>query len=152
MLCKVEGCRFSNKHRTENHQCGKCKRYSHGQRECGDFVKCENLSRTIDKDNYYKNRIIISDDKNSTSDSYFPYQATSYDQIRKGLDFNSYIELGSGMGCTVIYKKIANDRILYKVINDTDYFENNDKKIRKDFVGNRVEHNIVYNLDHINFA
>lgn len=35
MKCKVEGCRFSDKHKTENHECGKCHSYGHGQRECG---------------------------------------------------------------------------------------------------------------------
>jgi hypothetical protein len=33
--CQVDSCRYSTFHNTENHQCGKCKRFGHGQRECG---------------------------------------------------------------------------------------------------------------------
>lgn len=47
MKCKVDGCRFSDKHKTENH-------------ECGTWSKCEHITRTIDTDNYYPGRIIIS--------------------------------------------------------------------------------------------
>lgn len=78
MKCKVEGCRFSDKHKTENHECGKCHFNGHGQRECGDWLKCEELTRTIDRDNYYDGRIIISKKDDSESDDYFPYQAGYY--------------------------------------------------------------------------
>lgn len=96
--CKVEGCRFSDKHETKNHQCGKCKKFSHGQRECDSWIKQENLKNIIDKDSYYPGRIIISYDENSDRDNYFPYQSTSYDKIRKDLDYNTYFELGKWYG------------------------------------------------------
>jgi hypothetical protein len=139
MKCKVDGCRFSDYHKTENHECGKCHLLGHGQRECGDWLKCEQLSRIINNDNYYPGRIIISFKEDSDSDDYFPYQANSYDKIRKELRNDSYVELGSGMGCTVLYKKISSNRILMKVLDDTDYFSGNAEKIRRDFVGNRIE-------------
>jgi hypothetical protein len=139
MKCKVEGCRFSDKHKTENHECGKCSRLGHGQRECGDWLKCEELTRTIDRDNYYDGRIIISYEEDSNTDDYWPYQASYYDKIRKEMRNNSYIKVGSGMGSIVLYKKISVNRILMKVIDDYNYFSGNADKLQKDFIGNRSE-------------
>ena len=34
--CKVNYCRFADKHTTFGHRCGKCGKYGHGQMECGD--------------------------------------------------------------------------------------------------------------------
>ena len=143
MKCKVEGCRFSDKHKTENHECGKCKQLGHGQRECGVWSKCEELTRTIDKDNYYDGRIIISYKEDSKVDDYWPYQASYYDKIRKELRNDSYIELGSGMGTTVLYKKKYVNRILMKVLDDSDYFNGNAETIRKDFIGNRTKQELT---------
>lgn len=58
--------------------------------------------------------------------------------IRKELKNDSYTEVGSGMGSTVLYKKISENRILMKVLDDSDYFSGNAEKIRKDFIGNRI--------------
>jgi hypothetical protein len=33
--CFVRNCRFSDKHYTENHKCGRCGQYGHGRMECG---------------------------------------------------------------------------------------------------------------------
>ena len=148
--CKVDGCRFSDKHETKNHQCGKCKKFSHGQRECDSWSKQENLRNIIDKDSYYPGRIIISYDKNSDTDNYFPYQSTSYDKIRKDLDYNTYFELGSGMGCSVLYKKISNNRILMKVLDDVDHMSGKADIIRKEFVGNLIKKNFVSDIDYRN--
>lgn len=150
MKCKVEGCRFSDKHNTRDHQCGKCKRYSHGQRECDSWSKQEDLINTIDKDEYYPGRIIISYDENSNKDNYFPYQSSSYNKIRKELGFDTYFELGSGMGCTVLYKKISNDRILMKVLDDVDHSSGKADIIRKSFVGNRIKQDFKYDIDYRN--
>lgn len=34
-ICFVRNCRFSDKHTTENHQCGGCGQFGHGRMECG---------------------------------------------------------------------------------------------------------------------
>lgn len=54
------------------------------------------------------------------------------------------------MGCTVLYKKISNNRILMKVLDDSDYFSGKASMIRKEFVGNRVEKKFVYDIDYRN--
>lgn len=42
-FCLVSGCRFANSHLTKSHQCGKCKQFGHGQVECGNYTKINNL-------------------------------------------------------------------------------------------------------------
>ena len=41
--CKVYGCRFSHTHLTKAHKCGTCGKYGHGQIECGNNTKIEQL-------------------------------------------------------------------------------------------------------------
>jgi hypothetical protein len=41
--CKVYGCRFSDTHLTRAHKCGACGKYGHGQIECGNSAKIEQL-------------------------------------------------------------------------------------------------------------
>lgn len=41
--CKVNYCRFADKHTTFGHRCGKCGKYGHGQMECGDEELIEDL-------------------------------------------------------------------------------------------------------------
>lgn len=143
MKCKIEGCRFSDKHKTENHECGKCYSYGHGQRECGNWLKCEELTRTIDKDNYYSGRIIIASKEDATTDTYWRYQATNYEQIRKQLRYDTYMLIGAGLGESVLYKKISPNRILMEIIDDTDYNTGVADKIEKDFIGNRTEQKLL---------
>lgn len=47
------------------------------------------------------------------------------------------------MGTTVLYKKISSNRIQMKVLDDSDYFNGNAEKIRKDFIGNRTKTRII---------
>jgi len=35
-FCKVHGCRYKHSHVTTGHTCGTCKKYGHGQVECGN--------------------------------------------------------------------------------------------------------------------
>lgn len=41
--CKVSDCRFSWSHVTRGHKCGVCKRYGHGELECGSNFRRERL-------------------------------------------------------------------------------------------------------------
>ena len=43
--CKVHGCRHPNTHVTLGHQCGTCGGYGHGQMECGNQIKIDNLKQ-----------------------------------------------------------------------------------------------------------
>jgi hypothetical protein len=45
MFCKVNYCRFPGKHTTSGHQCGKCKKFGHGQTECMDSYKINELKK-----------------------------------------------------------------------------------------------------------
>ena len=58
-ICKVAGCRFSGAHTTIGHMCGICKKYGHGQIECGESSKINELKQyhndKLNKDNYCKN-------------------------------------------------------------------------------------------------
>ena len=145
MTCKVEGCRFADKHKTEDHQCGRCKLYAHGQRECGNWSKCEKLRNDIDKDKYFPGRIIISFTEDSLTDDYFPYQSSEYEDIRSQLQFDSYMKIGSSMGSIVLYKKILPNRILMKVIDDSDYFSGKADEMIKSFIDNRIKQDLIIN-------
>ncbi len=50
-FCNVSGCRFPHTHVTSFHQCGKCKCFGHGQRECQIFELRHELTK-------YENDII----------------------------------------------------------------------------------------------
>jgi hypothetical protein len=41
--CHVDSCRFSDKHSTQNHQCGNCGKLGHGRLECGNPDKIRAL-------------------------------------------------------------------------------------------------------------
>jgi hypothetical protein len=45
--CLVAGCRFSSTHLTCSHQCTRCKRFGHGQIECRNREKREELQQRI---------------------------------------------------------------------------------------------------------
>jgi hypothetical protein len=42
-FCKVAQCRFSHTHTTLGHKCGHCGKYGHGQIECGNKTKINDL-------------------------------------------------------------------------------------------------------------
>lgn len=44
MFCLVRGCQYSHTHITSGHQCGKCKRFGHGQCECNNYQKIASLN------------------------------------------------------------------------------------------------------------
>lgn len=41
--CQVQRCRFPNSHATCDHHCGTCGTTGHGQMECGNLVKIQDL-------------------------------------------------------------------------------------------------------------
>ena len=45
--CKVAGCRFSQFHTTIAHRCGTCHQYGHGQMECNNIEKKNQLTMYI---------------------------------------------------------------------------------------------------------
>lgn len=47
-FCKVHGCRYSWSHTTSGHECGTCHEFGHGQYECGDHQKINNLKNIKD--------------------------------------------------------------------------------------------------------
>jgi hypothetical protein len=47
LMCQVAGCRFKHTHVTSGHQCGTCKAYGHGQRECSNPVLKTALQRFL---------------------------------------------------------------------------------------------------------
>ena len=49
-LCQVIDCRFSSTHVTKGHQCGICKKFGHGQLECGNLTLIKDL-KIYDNDN-----------------------------------------------------------------------------------------------------
>ena len=57
--CQVLNCRFNHTHITSGHMCGTCKKYGHGQMECGDISKMSNLNQyksdELMEDNWCKN-------------------------------------------------------------------------------------------------
>ncbi len=48
-FCNITDCRFSLSHVSKGHQCGICKKFGHGQLECGNQVLIKNL-KIYDKD------------------------------------------------------------------------------------------------------
>ncbi|VVU94614.1 hypothetical protein CPAV1605_339 [seawater metagenome] len=48
--CSVNNCRFPKTHVTLGHLCGKCKKYGHGQMECGDQKKIDELKNASQYD------------------------------------------------------------------------------------------------------
>lgn len=46
-FCKVEKCRFSHSHTTISHKCGICGKYGHGERECNNLLKINNLHKYL---------------------------------------------------------------------------------------------------------
>ena len=52
--CKVVGCRFPKAHTTIGHMCGICKEYGHGQIECGDIAKINELKK------YFNDKLHLS--------------------------------------------------------------------------------------------
>lgn len=48
--CQVIDCRFSYTHVTKGHQCGICKKFGHGQLECGNQILIKDL-KNYDNDN-----------------------------------------------------------------------------------------------------
>ena len=47
MSCKVKHCRFPFAHTTKGHMCGTCKQYGHGQIECGNQTKIDELKQYL---------------------------------------------------------------------------------------------------------
>ena len=43
--CKVKNCRFYNSHVTNNHMCGNCNKYGHGEIECNNIALQLNLTK-----------------------------------------------------------------------------------------------------------
>jgi hypothetical protein len=43
--CRVKKCRFSTSHITSGHLCGKCKKFGHGDIECGNLKKISDLQK-----------------------------------------------------------------------------------------------------------
>jgi hypothetical protein len=56
MNCKVYKCRFFDSHTTKGHKCGNCKKDGHGEVECGNPIKIQNLKQynkdTLDPTEY----------------------------------------------------------------------------------------------------
>ncbi len=145
MYCQVEGCRYAQHHKTRDHQCGKCGKFSHGQRECGDSWKIEMLMRKIDKEEYYQGRIIIAYENNNNpeKDDYYPVVVYSYDRIRKQLKNDTYLLLSGGMGTTVLFKKKTPSLIVMTVIGD-EVTREEYNNIFNNFVGNRNKQMLSY--------
>ena len=145
MHCQVDDCRFSQYHKTRDHQCGKCGKFSHGQRECGDSFKRELLMRKIDEEEYYQGRIIIAyaTNKNPIKDDYYPVVVFSYDKIRKELKDDTYLLLSGGMGTTVLFKKISQKLIVMEVIGD-EVTREQYNNILNNFVGHRNKQTLIY--------
>jgi hypothetical protein len=45
VYCFCSGCRFSETHLSKAHLCGKCKKFGHGQRECGSPYKIAQIAQ-----------------------------------------------------------------------------------------------------------
>ena len=43
--CRVNNCRFNTSHVASGHRCGKCKKFGHGEIECGNIRKISNLQK-----------------------------------------------------------------------------------------------------------
>jgi len=43
MACQIDSCTFPYTHTSRNHLCGKCNRYGHGRKECGNLFKINKL-------------------------------------------------------------------------------------------------------------
>lgn len=132
MFCKVKYCRYPNKHTTSAHQCGKCKKYGHGQTECNNIKKINNLKQycnDILPDNIQCTVIDCNNRHTHTSDSHicskcnkrhleneciiqdFNEHSTMYHIIDNfNINFfksnynNHYIKLNIGMGCCLYVK------------------------------------------------
>lgn len=134
MFCKAKYCRFSDKHTTSAHQCGRCNRYGHGQMECNNQSMKEALIQyhsdilPLDKQCTF---IDCNYKHNHTSDSHMcskckrrhfedscliqPFNPNSQfvafyyniniDEFREHYN-NHYIVLGVGMGCTMYIRNI----------------------------------------------
>ena len=44
MSCQVAYCRYKFSHTTSGHRCGLCGKYGHGQSECGNQWKIDQLN------------------------------------------------------------------------------------------------------------
>ena len=45
MYCKVDECRYASFHVTKGHQCGKCKKFGHGEIECKSRFRIDLLKQ-----------------------------------------------------------------------------------------------------------
>jgi hypothetical protein len=64
-FCRVQNCRYSTFHVTSAHQCGNCKFFGHGQMECIDQNKKNNLEK-------YHHEIIDHNDFCKVNNCKFP--------------------------------------------------------------------------------
>ena len=120
LKCKVEGCRFSDKHITQNHKCGTCGKYGHGQRECGNSLKIVQLLQIIENDTPHKLLIVPYKQPCSNKSIYSPQVILSFaDNLRKSLTKGTYSVFGAGMGC-VIFARHNGIVIEYIFLYDTD--------------------------------
>lgn len=102
MRCKVQGCRFSDKHRTIDHECGSCHQKSHGQIECKDFSARCRLLRIIEEEEADHLTVVVrygAADK-TTSDM-CSLSLSRAAGVRAALDRHPgcYLVTSMGMGC-----------------------------------------------------
>jgi hypothetical protein len=134
MFCKAKYCRFSHKHTTSVHQCGRCNEYGHGQMECNSQLMKEALLQyhsdtlPLDKQCTF---IDCNNKHNHTSDSHICskcmrrhfedscliqpfnpnplfgsfYDSIDIDRFRDNYN-NHYIVFYVGMGCTMYVRNI----------------------------------------------
>lgn len=132
MFCKVSGCRFTHSHCTKNHLCPKCLQVGHGQIECKNNLKKNNLKQYFHEklpvhlqctipncpNKEYHSKIAHhcskcyerhSEDECTINNSMVLHIIDSNsDLIDAALIDNSYIVFYAGMGCQVYVRKINN--------------------------------------------
>lgn len=122
MLCKVAGCRFSDKHRTIDHECGTCHQKRHGMRECNDYRAQYELLKIVEEEERDRLTIVVAHDAADKSRSGTGQLLLEHiANIRAALDGNPmcYIYMSMGMGC-IQYNRHTGTIIEFLFLHDTD--------------------------------
>lgn len=170
MYCKVLYCRYPNFHTTSGHKCGTCGKFGHGQMECGNNIKINNLVP-------YLNNVIPKNKQCTVINCRYKFNHMKeshlcdkcnrrhFDEcIIQNLDFhknkfdmlndfdisslenynNIYVQLYVGMGCYVYIRKKEN--IILSLFMHSDSWgqygeDSNDEPVLQKFIENLQELN-----------
>lgn len=127
-ICKVWGCRWSEHHKTEQHECGKCHKKGHGQRGCpqynfgSQFVYISSFTRQEEKNiqKYHKKRFTIKQFAKTPEHKKSPLGTVYY--IGTNLKRGEWIITYAGMGWDMYARRNYHTGLYeFMFVDDADY-------------------------------